>query len=182
MMALPDRGACARPVRLVRLPTDVLDALLDGDLDLASRLAAIDLPPFFLTEAWLWRLRSEQIRRDPASSDWIVRAVVADDGVVVGHAGFHGPPDEHGDVEVGFTVLPEFRGQGWAKSALTALLARAEREPAVRRVVATVAPDNAPSLAVVRAAGFVHVGEQIDPVDGLELVFVRSATDSDRET
>jgi len=42
--------------------------------------------------------------------------------------------------------------------------------------VATVAPDNAPSLAVVRAAGFVHVGEQMDPVDGLELVCTREAT------
>ena len=178
-MALPDRGDPARPVRLVRLPADVLDALLEGDLDRASRLAAIDLPPFFLTEDWLWRLRSEQIRRDPASSDWIVRAVVAEDDVVVGHAGFHGPPDEHGDVEVGFTVLPEHRGQGWAKAALSALLARADVEPTVRRVVATVSPNNSPSLAVVRAAGFVHVGEQMDPVDGLELVYSRPATDGD---
>jgi len=76
-------------------------------------------------------------------------------------------------------VLPEYRGQGWAKYALAALLARADREPAVRRVVATVAPDNAPSPAVVRAAGFVHVGQQMDPVDGLELLFVRSAKDGE---
>ena len=38
---------------------------------------------------------------------------------------------------------------------------------------ATVAPDNAPSLAVVDRAGFRHVGEQEDEVDGLELVFER---------
>lgn len=175
--SLPDQAAGARSVRLVQLPADVLSALLEGDLDLASRLAGIDLPPFFLTEDWLWRLRSDQIRRDPASSDWIVRAVVAEDGAVVGHAGFHGPPDEQGAVEVAFTVLPEHRGQGWAKAALSALLARADLEPTVRRVVASVAPDNRPSLAVVRAAGFVHVGEQMDPVDGLELVYSRTTTE-----
>lgn len=175
-MVLPDRASRERSVRLVQLPADTLDALIEGDLDRASRSAAIELPPFFLTEDWLWRLRSAQIRGEPGSADWIVRAVVTEDGVVVGHAGFHGPPDEHGDVEVGFTVLPEHRGHGWAKAALTALLARADREPTVNRVVATVSPDNAPSLAVVRAAGFMHVGEQMDPVDGLELVYSRLAT------
>ena len=177
-MALPDRAGPSRPVRLVRLQPDVLDALLGRDLDLASRLAGVPLPPFFLTEAWLWRIRAEQVRCDPASADWIVRAVVNESSVVVGHAGFHGPPDEHGDVEVGFTVLPECRGQGWAKAALTALVVRADREATVRRVVATVRPDNAPSLAVVQAAGFVQAGEQMDPVDGLELVFVRPASDT----
>ena len=162
-------------VRLVHLQIGVLDALNQGDLVVATQLAGVALPPFFLTEGWLWQLRSEQIRRDPAASDWIVCAVVNEDDVVVGHAGFHGPPDELGDVEVGYTVVPEHRGRGWAKAALGALLARADTEPSVRRVVATVAPDNAPSLAIVRAAGFVHVGEQMDPVDGLELVYVRSA-------
>jgi RimJ/RimL family protein N-acetyltransferase len=33
-----------------------------------------------------------------------------------------------------------------------------------------VSPDNAASLALVRRAGFVHVGEQEDDEDGLELV------------
>jgi RimJ/RimL family protein N-acetyltransferase len=173
--ALPARSAPPRPVTLVPLPAAALDALLDGDLARAGQLTGTVLPPFFLTEGWLWRLRRDQVRDDPASAEWIVRAVVTDDGAVVGHAGFHGPPDEHGDVEVGFTVLPEHRGKGWARAALAALLARAEREPDVNQVVATVRPDNVASLGVVRGAGFVHVGEQTDPVDGLEMVFVRPA-------
>jgi RimJ/RimL family protein N-acetyltransferase len=161
-------------VRLVRLPAGALDALLRGDLEAASGLAGVVLPPFFLDEGWLWAIRSDQLRRDPAAGDWIVRAVVNGDGVVVGHAGFHGPPDELGDVEVGYTVVPEHRGQGWAKAALAELLTWADGEPDVRRVVATIAPDNTPSLAVVRDFGFVHIGEQTDPVDGLELIYVRS--------
>ena len=36
---------------------------------------------------------------------------------------------------------------------------------------AAIAPDNLPSLAMVHRAGFVHVGEQIDEIDGLELIF-----------
>ncbi len=42
--------------------------------------------------------------------------------------------------------------------------------PAVR---ASVGPGNEPSLALVRSLGFVAVGEQIDEVDGLEIVHER---------
>jgi hypothetical protein len=41
----------------------------------------------------------------------------------------------------------------------------------VTTVRATISPDNLPSLAVVTAAQFRHVGEQWDEVDGTELIF-----------
>lgn len=157
---------------LVALPPPVLTALLEGDLARARTVSGLPLPDFFLEEGWLWRLRLDQVRADPAAGPWIVRAVVVDHEVV-GHAGFHGPPDEHGTVEVGYTVVPELRGRGHASAALQALLVRAAADPDVRVVRASVAPDNAASLAVVRRAGFRHVGEQEDEEDGLELVFER---------
>jgi len=40
-------------------------------------------------------------------------------------------------------------------------------------VRASVAPGNAPSLGLIAPLGFVHIGEQIDERDGLELVFER---------
>ncbi len=159
--------------RFVPLPAPVLEALLDGDLELAGARAGVRLPAFFLDEAWLWRLRLDQVRADPAAAHWVVRAVVVDPDGVVGHAGFHGPPDAGGTVEVGYTVVPELRGRGHAGAALRALVEQAQRSAGVRVVRATVAPDNAASLAVVRRAGFVHVGEQLDEVDGLELVLER---------
>jgi ribosomal-protein-alanine N-acetyltransferase len=154
----------------VRLPPPVLTALLEGDLATASALTGVALPPFFLEEGWLWRLRLDQVRADPAAQDWVVRAVVVEPEGVVGHAGFHGPPDADGAVEVGYTVLPHLRGRGYATAALRALVADAAAVPGVRVVRASVSPDNAASLAVVRRVGFVHVGEQVDEEDGLELV------------
>jgi len=49
----------------------------------------------------------------------------------------------------------------------------AERGARVLR--ASVAPQNAPSLALVQGAGFVHVGVEMDEIDGLELVYERPA-------
>ena len=41
---------------------------------------------------------------------------------------------------------------------------------------ASIAPHNAPSIALVRRAGFQPVGEQVDEEDGLEIIWERAAS------
>ena len=47
----------------------------------------------------------------------------------------------------------------------------------VRILRYTVSPDNAPSLHIIRKMGFDLKGEQVDPEDGLELIFEKSVED-----
>jgi len=163
-------------IRFIPLSPETLTALIDGDLAAASRLAGAELSPYLLGEEWLWRIRRDQIAADPASAEWVVRAAAdAETGQVVGHGGFHGPPDDEGTVEVAYSVDPLFRRRGYAKAILTALLERAAAEPGVRAVRASIRPDNAGSLATIKGFGFRKVGEQWDPEDGLEWVFKRQA-------
>ena len=94
-------------MRFVELSSAAMTALLDGSLAEASREAGIALTPYFVTDGAvrLWRLRVSQIAADPGSGRWVARAVVAEpEGVVVWHAGFHGPPDQTGMVEVAYSV------------------------------------------------------------------------------
>jgi RimJ/RimL family protein N-acetyltransferase len=161
-------------VRFVDLSATAMTALLDGDLPGAGAEAGVALTEYFVRDRarWLWRLRLDQVAADPGSAGWITQAVVAEpDGVVIGHAGFHGPPDEAGMVELGYSVAPAFRRQGYARSILIALLRRAAAEPAVGTVRATISPDNAASLATIAGFGFVEVGEQWDEEDGLETIY-----------
>jgi ribosomal-protein-alanine N-acetyltransferase len=161
-------------VRFVELPSTALTALVDGDLPAASASAGVTLTEYFVTDQArrLWRRRVDQVAADPDSAQWIARAVVAEpDGVVIGHAGFHGPPDAAGMVEIGYSVAPDFRRQGYARAILAKLLHRAADEPAVTTVRATIRPDNAASLATISGFGFVKVGEQWDKQDGRELIF-----------
>ena len=161
-------------VKLVLLSVEVMQALLDRDLERASERTGIALPLAFLDEDWLWRYRVDQVRRDPDSAPWLVRAVIGvRDGVVVGHAGFHGPPDERGMVEIGYTILPEHRRRGFARATVRELFRYAGGDPRVQVVRASISPDNAASLAVIRPFGFEQVGEQWDEEDGLELLFER---------
>jgi RimJ/RimL family protein N-acetyltransferase len=164
-------------IRFVRLDAPALEALIAGDLAAASAAAGTPLSPYLVDEAWLWRVRLPQIREDPASADWIARAAVVEpDGIVVGHGGFHGPPDADGVVEVAYSVDPLHRRRGYAKAMLRSLLERADADPQVTAVRASIRPDNFGSRATIAGFGFRKVGEQWDPEDGLEDVFLRKAS------
>jgi RimJ/RimL family protein N-acetyltransferase len=163
-------------IRFVLLSPETMTALIDGDLAAASASAGAPLTEYLVSEAWLWQIRREQIARDPASAEWVARAVVdVDTGEVVGHGGFHGPPDADGTVEVAYSVDPRFRRRGYARAILAALLRRAAEDPSVRTVRASIRPDNAGSLATIAGFGFRKTGEQWDAEDGLEFVFTRPA-------
>ena len=160
------------------LPPAALHALLELDLERASELAQVALTPYFTTDQarWTWQYRLDQLTQTPRDAAWIARAVSdAAHGQVVGCAGFHGGPDEAGMVEVSYSVDPAWRRRGYATAMLRGLLDRAATESDVKIVRATISPDNAASLATLRPFGFTPVGEQLDEIDGLELIFERSA-------
>jgi RimJ/RimL family protein N-acetyltransferase len=163
-------------IRFVQLSPAAMTALIDGDLAAAGAAAGHPLSPYLVSESWLWEIRREQIARDPASAPWVARVVVAEpEGVVVGHGGFHGPPDAEGTVEVAYSVDPVYRRRGYARAILAALLQRADADPAVHAVRASIRPDNTASLATIAGFGFRKAGEQWDEEDGLEVVFLRPA-------
>jgi RimJ/RimL family protein N-acetyltransferase len=165
-------------VRVIQLTPEVITALARPDLDRARRLSGLQLTDYLVSSAclWTWRYRADQVAVDPNDAGWVTGVIWADDlDVAVGTAGFHGPPDDEGMVEVGYSVDPQYRRRGYARAALVQLLARAAREPGVSRVRASIRPDNAPSRDLVLPYGFVQVSEQMDEVDGLEIVYERPA-------
>lgn len=168
-----------RHVRIVHLAAPVFRALADGDLAAANTASPVPLPEYFASPEWrgTWRRRSEQAGQDPASAAWVTGVIWDEqEQVAVGRAGYHGPPDESGMVEIGYAVDPAYRRRGYARAALEALLQRAAREPRVTTVRVTISPDNAASLALASQYGFAEAGEQWDAEDGLEIIYEVAAS------
>jgi len=170
----PEHGRVDDSIRLVQLSPAVMESLLAGDRDAATEQTGVAISDYLAGEdcAWLWRIRLKQIAQDPGSAEWVARAAVHEpDGTVVGHAGFHGPPDGTGMVEVGYSVEPAHRRRGYARAMLGELLRWAADDGRVHTVRASMSPDNAASLATIAGFGFTQVGEQWDDDDGLETIF-----------
>ena len=162
-------------LQLVPLPLDLLDAVLLGDWARARALAPFPLTAqTFAGDRYVLELRQAQLRADPTIEAWLYRvAVDRTTGQVVARIGFHAAPDAAATVEVGYSVQPEHRGLGLATEMATGLIAWAGQR-GVRRVLASTAPTNLPSQAVIAKLGFVRTGEQLDEIDGLEWVYTLS--------
>jgi len=182
---VPDLTAPIRSARLdlVLLPREWLEAYVAGRP--VPDLGFDDPHGVLGSSLGLVAMRVEQIAADPAQEPWLLRMLVlrpGADGVTgrrgeaVGYANFHAPPDERGMVEIGYQVVAHLRGRGYASEAAAALWRwAAEHGALVLR--ASIGPSNAPSIALVRRAGFQQVGQQFDDVDGLELVWERPVGD-----
>jgi [ribosomal protein S5]-alanine N-acetyltransferase len=93
----------------------------------------------------------------------IRRATAEVPATLILSAGYLGPPGADGIVEMGYSVVPEWRGHGYAAEAVSALVRHALNHQSVRRVVAHAADANTASHAVLTRCGFTRVGPGKDP-------------------
>ncbi|MFW3173033.1 GNAT family N-acetyltransferase [Geodermatophilus sp. CPCC 206100] len=167
-------------VQVVHLDAAAFRALAAGDLAGANAASPVPLTAAFVDPGWrgVWRMRRDQVEADPASAAWVT-GVIWDRArqLAVGRAGYHGPPDADGRLEVGYAVDPAHRRQGYARAALALLLARAAAEPGVRTVRLSISPANTVSAHLAARFGFAVVGEQVDEEDGPELIWERAVPD-----
>ncbi|OAQ97335.1 hypothetical protein LLEC1_07520 [Akanthomyces lecanii] len=161
--------------QLVQLPLPVMDALANNDLKSARALSDDpNISPYIATDecAVVWKRRAAQIRASPDHATWVTRIIVdTQTGAIVGRAGYHGPPDENGMVEVGYSIDPLSRRRGHAQAALKIMLDVAAADARVKVVRASISPSNIASMGMVAKYEFKEVGEQWDDEDGLEKIW-----------
>ena len=155
-------------LELVPATVDLLSAALEGpsalEIALHTRVPPT-WPPEFLDRPALEFTRDRLIET-PGDREWWMYFVVlpaADERILIGSAGYKGPPTEDGTVEVGYGIVTDHRRHGYASEATRGLVARAFRLPEVRRVIAETLPELTPSIGVLRKCGFELIGEGSEP-------------------
>ncbi len=142
-----------------------------ASLELLARVLRVHVPPswppeLYDADAIRWTLGWLEthpgdaawgfyyVAESPASRDTLPR--------LVGAGGYKGAPSADGTVEIGYAIVPEQRRRGYAREAVGGWLARAFESERVTRVIAHTLPDLAPSIGVLRSAGFSLVGRAED--------------------
>jgi RimJ/RimL family protein N-acetyltransferase len=148
------------PPRDRAAPHEQLGALLGA-------LVPASWPPGQYDDNAMRFFRSRLVAEGPRAIGWyawyaVLRSSEYTARILVASGGYMGPPAD-GRVEIGYSVVPEWRGRGIATELIAALAARALSERGVSRVVAHVAPDNIPSQRALVRAGFVFCGNTLDP-------------------
>ena len=157
-------------LRLIPYTPAALLALREGVTQFEQRLgirAAEGLREFMTSDEvspeWIARLREAD-----AADPWLhgFAVVHRQSHCVIGSAGFVGPPDEQGVVEIAYGIVPSFQGRGYATQTAAALVGFALSCPKVRTLCAHTLPQPGASPRVLAKCGFRHVGEVVHPQDG----------------
>ncbi len=101
----------------------------------------------------------EKLRSDPTAVGWWSYLFVqAEDRRLAGDGGFKGRPNGTGEVEIGYALVPEYRGRGLATEAAGGLVRWAFSHPEVAAVRAETLPDGHGSIRVLQKLGMRFAG------------------------
>lgn len=84
----------------------------------------------------------------------VLRGILNQPSVLVGAGGYFGPPDEKGEVEIGFSVMPSWQGLGYATEIARMLIENAFSDIRVQRVIAHTTSANPASCRVLEKCRF----------------------------
>jgi ribosomal-protein-alanine N-acetyltransferase len=123
-------------------------------------------PRFYDADAVRWTLG--YVRENPDHGGWsfyylTLPASATMPAVVIGAAGFKGPPDARGEVELGYGLVSSYQRHGYATEAVRGMTSFAFRHESVTTVVGQTIPSLLGSIGVLERAGFVFDGEGSDP-------------------
>jgi len=165
MTDLHSDGVRLTPTTIDRLNLeDASGAALADSLGVA---APASWPPLFNgpeTREWMRR----NLLADARNAGWFGWYIIAPiDGVptLAGAAGYKGPPDANGEVEIGYSVAPEYHRRGIVSVAVRLLCVRAFAA-GVTAVLAETLPSLVASQGVLRKAGFTKFDTYTDPDEG----------------
>jgi RimJ/RimL family protein N-acetyltransferase len=120
-------------------------------------------PPLFDQDAMDWM--AKYLQENEGASEWGFYFVIVpargdnEEPTVIGGVGFKGIPTDEGTVEIGYSMLPEFQGAGYATEAAGALVHRAFSRAQVKRIIAETYPELRASIRVLEKNNFRFIGD-----------------------
>lgn len=155
-------------VKLVPVELQHFEAILKGAKQLGQMLGVtvydgwFEFPGVAGIEAI--RFSHEYLKANPdAFLWWTYFFIHAKDNVLVGLGGYKGKADESGMVEIGYAIIPAYRGRGLATEAAQGLVDYAFSHPQIERVDGQTLPERNGSTRVLEKIGMEQVGTAHDP-------------------
>jgi len=136
---------------------------------MTDRAALAQTLPIYLHDGWpgpdfkdILPFIAETVRANPSYSEWVRLIAHRADNLTIGSIGFKEPPNPTGTIEIGYDIVPEYWGRGYATEAARALIEWAFTQPGVKRVTAECLSDNAASIRVLEKAGMRQLAPEGD--------------------
>ncbi|ULQ58646.1 GNAT family N-acetyltransferase [Brucepastera parasyntrophica] len=147
--------------RTILFPIDmkITDAILNGTLnELSEYHHNEEWPEKDLQEAFPVFKELLEKNGNDGFNLWLITE--KKDNQIIGSAGYIGEPDNDGNIEIGFGIIPSKRGKGFCTEAVKALLTWGLRQDEVACITARCDKSNMVSRRTIIKLGFEYTGDE----------------------
>ncbi|QBZ98339.1 GNAT family N-acetyltransferase [Flavobacterium sangjuense] len=79
---------------------------------------------------------------------------------MIGDLCFKGPPNDDGEIEIGYGTYPAFQGKGYMKEAVNQMALWAFQQENVKSIIAKTDPSNIASQRILENNNFLNLGQE----------------------
>lgn len=149
-------------LKIITFTVDLMEAFLRGDSEI-EKLAPYRAAPEYPLEIYkqFFKYKIERFRKFPNENEWEGIIIHKNDNMIMGDMGFKGGPNQEGIIDIGYSIVPSYRGCGYATEMGKAMVNWGLSQPNVKKVIATCDPDNFASIRVLEKIGF-HITQKTE--------------------
>ncbi|MFB1051456.1 GNAT family N-acetyltransferase [Paraliobacillus sp. JSM ZJ581] len=148
-------------LKLVTFTIEMMRAALLSNKKL-EKITTHNVPSEYPMEVYkeLLPYKIERFSQYPEEDEWEGIIVHKADNVIIGDMGFKGDPDENGEMDLGYSILPKYQGNGFATEMAVAMVQWGLNQPHVKRITASCSNENQASKRVLEKAGFKQINKK----------------------
>lgn len=145
---------------VITFEVEMIKALVEGTEQL-EKLIPYGVPEEYPMDVYkqFFPYKIERFTQQPEENMWEGLIIHRESRTVIGDIGFKGGPNEKGEINLGYSILPRYQGNGYATEAAAAMVDWGLAQPGVRKITATCSLDNSASVRVLKKAGMAQLRE-----------------------
>ncbi|SDQ79135.1 Acetyltransferase (GNAT) domain-containing protein [Virgibacillus subterraneus] len=93
----------------------------------------------------------------PEENEWEGIIIHKKDNTIMGDMGFKGGPNEKGEMDLGYSIVPSYQGEGYATEMTIAMVNWGLQQQNVNKITASCSESNIPSIRVLEKTGFEQI-------------------------
>ncbi|SET32527.1 Protein N-acetyltransferase, RimJ/RimL family [Salinibacillus kushneri] len=134
---------------LITFTVDMMKATLSG----ANQLK--ELTGYHVADGYPMEVyKIERFLQYPEENEWEGIIIHNKNRSIIGDMGFKGGPDEKGGMDLGYSIISGYQGNGYATEMASAMVEWGLNQPHVKKITASCSNENIPSIKVLRNTGF----------------------------
>ncbi|WP_226037895.1 GNAT family N-acetyltransferase [Aquibacillus saliphilus] len=144
---------------LVTFTVDMMKAILIGKNQL-SKITNYQVADEYPMKVYkqLLPYKIERFAQYPEENKWEGVIIHKRDNTIMADIGFKGGPDEKGEMDLGYSVVPRYQGHGYATEMTIAMVDWGLKQDNVKKITASCSRSNLPSIRVLEKAGLKQIG------------------------